>query len=45
MKVSAVATEKSDSKYDRLVAEAQRVAGMNAIVVHPCDEPSLRGAI
>jgi len=45
MKVRAVATEKSDSKYDRLIAQAQRVAGVNAVVVHPCDEPSLRGAI
>jgi len=33
------------SKYDRLIAAAQRVAAMNAIVVHPCDEPSLRGAV
>jgi len=45
MKVQAVTAEKSDSKYDRLIAQAQRVAGMNAVVVHPCDEPSLRGAI
>ncbi len=45
MKVRAVATEKSESKYDRLIALAQGVAGVNAVVVHPCDEPSLRGAI
>jgi phosphate acetyltransferase len=34
----------SPSKYDRLIAEAKRVATANAIVVHPCDETSLRGA-
>ncbi len=45
MKVRAVATEKSESKYDRLIALAQGVAGVKAVVVHPCDEPSLRGAI
>ena len=33
------------SKYDRLIAEAKRVAAAKAIVVHPCDETSLRGAI
>jgi phosphate acetyltransferase len=35
----------SRSKYDRLIAEAKRVAIARAIVVHPCDETSLRGAI
>ena len=34
----------SPSKYDRLIAEAKRVAAVKAIVVHPCDETSLRGA-
>ena len=34
----------SASKYDRLIAEAKRVAAAKAIVVHPCDETSLRGA-
>jgi phosphate acetyltransferase len=33
------------SKYDRLIAEAKRVAAAKAIVVHPCDETSLCGAI
>ena len=33
------------SKYDRLVAEAKRSAAATAIVVHPCDETSLRGAV
>ena len=35
----------SASKYDRLVAEAKRSAAAKAIVVHPCDETSLRGAV
>ena len=35
----------SPSKYDRLIAEAKRVAAAKAIVVHPCDETSLRGAV
>lgn len=33
------------SKYDRLIAEAKQVAAARAIVVHPCDEFSLRGAV
>ena len=35
----------SVSKYDRLIAEAKRSAAAKAIVVHPCDETSLRGAV
>jgi phosphate acetyltransferase len=33
------------SKYDRLIAEAKGTTAAKAIVVHPCDETSLRGAI
>jgi phosphate acetyltransferase len=33
------------SKYDRLIAAAKRVPKANAVVVHPCDETSLRGAV
>ena len=33
------------SKYDRLIAEAKKVPAAKTIVVHPCDETSLRGAI
>jgi len=38
---------KSDlpSKYDRLIAAAQAEESPTAIVAHPCDEPSLRGAL
>src|SRR5512138_3682846 len=33
------------SKYDRLIATAKGVPTVSTIVVHPCDESSLRGAI
>jgi phosphate acetyltransferase len=33
------------SKYDRLIASAQAVPPATTIVVHPCDESSLRGAV
>jgi phosphate acetyltransferase len=33
------------SKYERLIAAAKRVPSAKAIVVHPCDETSLRGAV
>jgi len=32
------------AKYDRLIANAKRVPAAATIVVHPCDETSLRGA-
>jgi phosphate acetyltransferase len=33
------------SKYDRVIARARQVAPVKTIVVHPCDETSLRGPI
>jgi phosphate acetyltransferase len=33
------------SKYDRLIAKATEVSAAKTIVVHPCDETSLRGAV
>ena len=33
------------SKYERLIARAKRVAAAQTIVVHPCDETSLRGPV
>jgi phosphate acetyltransferase len=33
------------SKYDRLISRAKQVAPALTIVVHPCDETSLRGAV
>ena len=35
----------SASKYDLLIAAAKKVPAAKAIVVHPCDEPSLGGAV
>src|SRR3954464_11806339 len=35
----------SPSKYDRLIAAASAVPPTPTIVVHPCDETSLRGAV
>src|SRR6188768_1197699 len=35
----------SASKYDRLIAKAQGVPPASTIVVHPCDESSLRGVV
>jgi len=36
---------RSPSKYDRLIAAAKAVPPAPTIVVHPCDETSLRGAV
>jgi len=33
-----------DSKYERLIARARAVPTATTLVVHPCDETSLRGA-
>jgi phosphate acetyltransferase len=38
-------TPHGQSKYDRLIAEAKKVPAAKTLVVHPCDETSLRGAI
>jgi phosphate acetyltransferase len=35
----------SPRKYDRLIALAQAVPPVSTVVVHPCDETSLRGAV
>jgi phosphate acetyltransferase len=37
--------QQSHSKYDRLIAAAKAVPAIPTIVVHPCDEASLRGAV
>ena len=42
---SVAAADMSLSKYERLIAAAKRVPSAKAVVVHPCDEPSLRGAV
>jgi len=33
------------SKYDRLITRAKEVAPVKTVIVHPCDESSLRGAV
>ena len=33
------------SKYDRLIARAKKAHPASTIVVHPCDESSLRGPV
>ena len=38
------ASEARPSKYDSLIAAAKAVPTVSTIVVHPCDETSLRGA-
>jgi phosphate acetyltransferase len=32
-------------KYERLIAKAKKVVPATTLVVHPCDETSLRGAV
>ena len=41
----ATADRTSPSKYDRLLTRAKTVTPASTLVVHPCDESSLRGAI
>ena len=43
--LDATAKSASPSKYDRLIAAAQKEAPAITIVAHPCDETSLRGAL
>jgi phosphate acetyltransferase len=38
-------TATAPSKHDRLIAAAQAGVATVTLVVHPCDEPSLRGAV
>ena len=40
----AAAPTKTHAKYERLIADAKQVPPATTIVVHPCDETSLRGA-
>jgi phosphate acetyltransferase len=37
-------TATAPSKHDRLIAAAQAGVATVTLVVHPCDEPSLRGS-
>ena len=38
-------TQRSHTKYDRLIARAQAAPRARTVVVHPCDETSLQGAV
>jgi phosphate acetyltransferase len=44
MSVMPAEANAKQSKYDRLIAAAQKVPQVTTLVVHPCDESSLRGA-
>jgi phosphate acetyltransferase len=37
--------QRAHAKYERLIAAAKAVPAVATIVVHPCDESSLRGAV
>src|ERR1700755_1820764 len=44
--MSAVPGEnRPHAKYDRLIAAAKAIPAATTIVVHPCDESSLRGVV
>lgn len=42
---AAAGEARSPSKYDRLIAAAKAVPAALTVVVHPCDETSLRGVV
>lgn len=43
--VTAIRPAAHPPKYDRLIARAKQVPSASTIVVHPCDETSLRGPV
>ena len=45
LSVATPLAQLSTSKYDRLIARAKQVPPVKTVVVHPCDESSLRGAV
>jgi len=45
LKAIAPAAHPPESKYERLIARAKQVPAAQTIVVHPCDESSLRGPV
>ncbi|MGO9364527.1 MAG: phosphate acetyltransferase [Rhodomicrobium sp.] len=42
---TSVSEKKTHAKYEQLIARAKKVRTPKTIVVHPCDESSLRGAL
>ena len=45
MTIAPLDSSRSPSKYDRLIAAAKGIPAATTIVVHPCDESSLRAVI
>jgi phosphate acetyltransferase len=45
IKAIGPAAHPPESKYERLIARAKQTSPVNTIVVHPCDESSLRGVV
>src|SRR3954451_7736646 len=45
IRTQPAAPQTGQSKYDRLIAKAKGVPAVKTIVVHPCDETSLRGPV
>ncbi len=41
----SVVADKPHAKYERLIAKAKQVPAAKTVVVHPCDESSLRGPV
>src|SRR5215469_15903472 len=44
-KTGVAGSSQAHSKYDRLIAAAKKVPPATTVVVHPCDETSLLGAV
>jgi phosphate acetyltransferase len=42
---TTTAVSPTHAKYERLIARAKQIPAVTTVVVHPCDETSLRGAI
>ena len=45
MAISQISPRAQHSKYDRLIAAAKEVPSAKTVLVHPCDETSLRGGL
>jgi phosphate acetyltransferase len=45
MQAASVGEARPHSKYDRLIAAAKAIPPATTLVVHPCDESSLRGVV
>jgi phosphate acetyltransferase len=45
LRTSSPTAHRAGAKYDGLIAKAKNVSAVKTIVVHPCDETSLRGPI